>query len=141
MQNNPAKITFYWVKDNTSKLELICAKAMASIEYEKRLLILVSSMEAGQYIDALLWRKPAEGFLPHLLTQESTQEWIAITMEQKNINQASCLLNLQTLAVPFYDQFEEIYELFDETSPEKAAQSQQRMADYQSRGLLINSVR
>lgn len=137
MKNNPIKVTFYRVKDNRSKLELICAKALAAVEHEKRLLILVSTMEAGRYLDNLLWSKPEEGFLPHIYTQEPTQEWIAITMEQKNINQATDLLNLQTHAISFYDQFEEIHELFDETTVEKEALSQQRLNDYQSKKLLV----
>lgn len=118
-------------------MELICDKAGESIELEKKLLILVSTPEAGKYIDALLWRKPEESFIPHIFTQSKTNEWIAITMSQSNINQASCAINLQLEPVGFSQQFEEVIELYDETTPEKLKSSQQRMDHYKSQNLEI----
>lgn len=132
MKNNPVQASFYRIKDNPSKLELICSKAKEAIDQEKKLLILVGTLEAGQYIDALLWRKPEESFIPHLFTQNSTNEWIAITMHQSNINQAPRVLNLQLNAISFFQEFEEIIELYDETTPEKIKFSKDRLKYYQS---------
>lgn len=133
---NRPRVTFFRIKDNQSKLDLICLKAKESFEQEKKLLILVSTLEAGQYIDALLWRKPEEGFIPHLLTQNQTTEWIAITMQQNNINQAACVLNLQMQPISFFRDFEEIFELKDETTPEKTQLTQAKVDYYRTQGLI-----
>lgn len=135
------KVTFIRIKNNAGKLDFICSKALESIEQEKRLLILVGSQEAGLYIDALLWKKPEEGFIPHLFTAQTNAEWIAITMEQRNINQAAWILNLHPQVVSFAHECEEIYEIFDETSPDKAAQSQQRLNAYRSMGAFVSPMK
>ncbi len=134
MNKNP-RIIFYKIRDNSAKINLICSKVKESMEHEKRLLILVATKEAGEYLDALLWKKPIEGFYPHIFTQETTTEWIAITQQLANINQASCLLNLGTQPVIFFQEFEEIYELEDLTSAEKANQSKERLNHYQLQGI------
>lgn len=130
------KVSFYRVKDNATKLDLICLMANKVIEDEKRLMISVTNPEAGRYVNTLLWRKPEASFIPHLLTQHSTQEWIAISMECKNINQAQRLLNLNTHAISFFGEFEELIELWDETSPEKKDLSQNRWDFYLSQNLI-----
>lgn len=139
MNNKPVQISFFPIKDNPSKLDLICLKAREAFDQKKKLLILVGTQEAGQYIDALLWRKPEESFIPHVFTQGPTEEWIAITMNQSNINHAQRVLNLQMNAISFFQEFEEIIELYDETSPEKLKSSQDRLNQYQSQGLLITN--
>ena len=91
----PIKVTFYRVKNNSAKIQLICRKAQEAFQYERRLLISVPNIEAAHYIDALLWKFPEESFMPHVIAETETQEWIAITSQEKhNINQAPHLLNL-----------------------------------------------
>lgn len=137
MTKTPAKVTFYRVRDNQSKLDLICGKAQEAIDQEKRLLILVGTIQAAQYIDALLWRHPVTGFVPHVITQSPTEEWIAIALGGQNVNQASRVLNLQVEAVLKGGDVEEIYELFDETHPQKTVQSEQRLEAYRAKGHAI----
>jgi len=134
--NKKPRLIFYKIKDNAAKIELICTKVKESFEHEKRLLILVGTKEAGEYVDSLLWKRPLESFYPHLFTQEITTQWIAITQQLANINQATSLLNLGMQPVIFFQEFEEIYELDDQTSQEKAAQSKERLSYYQSQGLI-----
>jgi DNA polymerase-3 subunit chi len=137
-KNSVSKVLFYRVKDNTAKLHLICSKAQEAFKQEKRLLIAVPNLQAAQYIDTLLWRQPAESFLPHVITDSSVSEWIAITIQdQHNVNQAVRLLNLCSSPSPLYQHVEEVYDLFDETHPEKVELSQQRVQFYQSKGLLV----
>ncbi|WP_068466448.1 DNA polymerase III subunit chi [Candidatus Protochlamydia phocaeensis] len=138
MRSSPAKVTFFRVKDNQAKIQLICQKAQEAFLQERRLLITVPTIEAGRYIDALLWRQPEESFLPHLFTQSPTSEWIAITtMEAGNLNQASCLLNLCLTASSFYQEYEDIYELDDETLPDKKEYAKKRLMEYKAKGLLV----
>lgn len=139
MKNNPKpKVTFYRVKDNGAKIQLICSKAQDSFRKERRLLIAVPNMEAAKYVETLLWRLPEESFMPHLITDEQSNEWIVITLQDKvNVNDAPQLFNLCTDPSPLYQFVEEVYELFDETHPQKLELSQQRMRLYQSKGFLV----
>lgn len=141
MKNNPqVKVTFYHVKDNGAKIQLICTKAQEAFYQGKRLLIAVPNLQAAQYIEALLWRSPEESFMPHVIADTPTSEWIAITLqEQHNVNQAARLLNLCPNPSPLYQQVEEVYDLYDETHPQKSELSQQRLRFYQSKGLQIKS--
>lgn len=126
------------MKNNSSKIHLICTKAQEAFKQEKRLLITVPHFQAAQYIEALLWKIPAESFMPHVVADTSTSEWIAITMqEQYNVNQAVRLLNLCPTPPSLFQQIHDIYELYDETEPQKAELSQQRLQFYQSKGFLV----
>lgn len=138
--NSIAKITFYQVKDNAAKIHLICTKAQEAFKQEKRLLITVPNFLAAQYIESLLWRIPSDSFMPHVVADTPTSEWIAITMQDlQNINQAPRLLNLCPTPSALYQQVSEVYELYDETHPEKAELSKQRLQFYQSKGLSVNT--
>lgn len=126
------------MKDNAAKIHLICTKVQEAFKQEKRLLITVPNFQAAQYIETLLWRVPPESFMPHVVADTATSEWIAITMQdQQNINQAARLLNLCPGAPLLFQQVEELYDLYDETHPQKIELSQQRLQFYQSKGLLI----
>lgn len=134
----PLKIAFYRVKDNAAKLQFICSKAQEAVRQEKRLLIAVPNLEAAQYVDQLLWRIPEESFIPHVVTDMPTQEWIAITLqEQQNVNQATHLLNLCPHPSPLYQYVEEVYDFYDETQPQKKELSEQRLRFYQEKGLRV----
>jgi DNA polymerase-3 subunit chi len=139
MKNNaPVKVIFYRVKDNSAKIQLIYTKAQEAFQHEKRLLIAVPNLQAAQYIDALLWKFPEESFMPHVIADAPTAEWIAITMqEQQNINQAARLLNLCPTPSALYQQVEEVYDLLDESHPQKLELSQQRLRLYQAKGLVV----
>jgi DNA polymerase III subunit chi len=132
------KIIFYHVKNNQAKLHLICTKALEAFRDEKRLLITVNSFQAAQYVDQLLWRSPANGFMPHVIADTSTAEWVAITLQdQHNVNQAPTLFNLGMAYPPLSLKMEEVYEIYDETHPDKLALSEQRLKAYQALGLMI----
>jgi DNA polymerase-3 subunit chi len=138
----PKKVTFYRVKDNSGKIQFICDKAHEAFRHERRLLIAVPNLQAAQYIDALLWRLPEESFIPHIIADTPTSEWIAITLQEiDNVNKAVCLLNLCPMPSLLYQQVEEIYDLYDETHPQKKELSQQRYQFYQSKGLILNPSR
>ena len=89
-------------------------------------------------VTTLLWKLPADSFLPHVVSDTPTSEWIAITMqEQQNVNLADRLLNLCPTVLPLSTQVIEIFELYDESSAEKSEFSEKRIRDYQSRGITI----
>lgn len=115
---------------------MICTKAREAYSLEKKLLIVVPNFAAAQYVDTLLWKTSPESFLPHTIVDTSTAEWIAITMQdQRNVNQASRLLNLCTTPSPLAGIIEEIDELFDETDHQKKLLSEQRQKHYRDTGV------
>jgi DNA polymerase-3 subunit chi len=136
--NQTKRLTFFRVKDNPSKLRLICAKAAESFQTEKRLIIAVPSFEAAQYIDALLWRQPEESFMPHVISDTPTKEWIAITLQEEiNVNQAPILLNLRPDFPSLAKAVDHVYDLYDETHPSKIELSENRKKQYESNGFNI----
>jgi len=44
-------------------------------------MILVPNIEAAQYVDSLLWKTPTDSFIPHVITQSTSSEWIVITYQ------------------------------------------------------------
>ncbi len=137
-----SKVYFFNVKDNQAKIHLICSKAKESFEQEKRLQILVPTIEAGQYIDSLLWRYPEDSFLTHILTTNLSSEWIVITTEETvNLNLAARLLNLCPHPVKYFSLFAEIYELYDESHPQKLENSKLRFKNYQDWGLALSLLK
>jgi DNA polymerase-3 subunit chi len=128
-----AKVIFFKIKDNREKVQFICAKVEEAYRQEKKLLIMVPTEEAGQYVDSILWKLPENSFIPHVFGKSPTNEWIAITTLAENLNQAPRLLNL-TGQASMLQPFEEIYEIFDETSPDKLKASKEKIISYQAKG-------
>lgn len=132
------KVSFFQVKDNGTKIKVICNKAQESFALEKRLLIAAPNTEAANYVESLLWKLPEESFMPHVIAEAETAEWIAITTQDKiNVNKAPRLLNLCPVPSLLYQFVDEVYDFFDETNPQKLELSQKRMEFYQSQGFLI----
>lgn len=134
-------VTFYQVLDNPQKVALICQTSESLFRQKKKLLILTPNFPATQYIEELLWRLPPEGFLPHVVADTATAEWIAISLQQEvNVNKAPYLFNLRQEAVEQQlasQGIQEIYEFWDETDPQKKANASKKWSDYESRGFLV----
>ena len=90
MQRPQITVTFYKIKENGAKIQLICHQAMEALQCEKKLLITAPTLEAAHYLDALLWRLPEDSFIPHVVSDMPTAEWVAITLQDEvNVNRAS----------------------------------------------------
>jgi DNA polymerase-3 subunit chi len=84
---------------------------------------------------------PEDGFLAHTLTDFPSSEWIVITTEQNmNLNQAYRLMNLCPQPIKQPSLFAEVYELFDETHPQKLESTKLRLQAYQQIGLKITTL-
>lgn len=127
-------IVFLRVADNGAKTARICNIVQQHFEHGDRVLIAVANDEVAGYVDQLLWRLPEESFLPHQIIRGHSDEKIAITTSKENYNKAKVLLNLCPDATPISNQFEIVYELLDETHPDKLRLSHQRQKDYQAKG-------
>lgn len=119
-------IIFLRVVDNTSKMTRICTVVQQHFNQKQSMLILAPSQEAAEYMDKLLWRMPEHSFLPHTHSNHPSDALILITTAANNLNKASVLFNLCPGVSPISAQFETVYELLDETHPDKLRQSQLR---------------
>lgn len=131
------KIVFFRIKDNAAKLQWICSKVHETVKLKKRLMIFAPNEEAAKYIDMLLWRLPEESFLPHSIVDQPSKEWIAISMIHQNLNQAHRMLNLCSTISPIFHQFEEVYEMYDDTQAPKQELSQKKLEEYKAHNGLV----
>lgn len=128
-------IIFITVRDNATKLHFIGATSLESLQTKNRLLITTPNLQAANYVDLLLWKSPEESFIPHIVSDMPTNEWIVITLQDRiNNNRASRLLNLCNNPSPLYSSVHEVYEFYDETHPEKLRVSQEKLRFYESLG-------
>lgn len=133
--HNP-HVIFFKVLDSQVKINVIIKQIESAFLKEKKLLITVPNSEAAKYIDHLLWKVPEESFFPHNIIHTTSKEWIGISeINSQNLNQADCLLNLCPISSPIPHQFKEIIELYDETNPERALQSNKKIQTYKALGL------
>lgn len=141
MNTDQSQIIFYKVKDNTSKIKYICRLCEEAFHFKNRLLITAPHLQAANFLDQLIWKAPIESFIPHVVTDMPSIEWIAISLQnQENVNQAKQLLNLCQDVPKIYEEIEIIYELFDETLPEKLIDSKKKLEIYQSKGANIKII-
>lgn len=136
----PVRILFHSVKTNAEKLNLIYKISDAAYRNGQRLLIHVPTFQAAHYLDTFLWKSSEESFLPHVVSDMPTSEWIAITQQSEvNINRATRVLNLHVQTINFFDQLEEIHEIYDQTTAEKLNMTKQKIQAYEAKGLKIIS--
>lgn len=130
-------IIFLKVADNQSKMALICDTVHKHFLAGEVVLLTVPNGDAANYLDQLLWKFPAESFLPHSVSEKASNDPVVITTGKSNPNNAVVLFNLLPDVNPGYNTFKVVYELFDETHPEKLRLSQQRQQIYASNGKQI----
>lgn len=133
-------IVFLKVRDNPSKVDRICKTLQQHFEQGCSILVTVPTKEAAEYLDQMLWRVPAESFLPHFRSEESSNDLVVITTTQANVNKATLLFNLCPEASPICKEFTQVYELLDETDPAKLKSSLNRKAAYAAAGYTIKEI-
>lgn len=134
------KVTFYSIRDNRDKIRLVSDKSIHAYRDAKRLLISVPNLQSAHYIDTLLWSTPPDSFLPHIVSDMPTTEWIAITLQNEiNVNESPRVLNLSPR--PCFLPVEEIYEIFDESHPDKTLLSENKIRLYKEQGYPLDFTR
>jgi DNA polymerase-3 subunit chi len=124
------EIIFLRVTDNESKIKRLTNGVHSHFCRGHRLMIAVANDAAARYIDQLLWRLPAESFMPHAISLQPAQEPIVISSSLKNLNGATVLFNLRPEAHPQFSEYQIVYDLMDESDPSKHAQALQRQQGY-----------
>lgn len=131
------KIIFLPVSTNQKKVEIICQQAQKHFYQGDRLLILAPTDQAAHYLDELLWKYPEGSFLPHSISKIPCKEKIVITTVVDNLNNANISINLHLEPCAIAQQFQILYELYDETHQDKLEKSKRRRQQYMSLGLRL----
>ena len=128
---------FLRVTDGETKVSRLVQTIARHVQNGQRVLISVQDEQAKLYLDNLLWQQPAEGFLPHICSDEASNEPVVITSMQRNLNQADILFNLSSSVSPMIDQFSIVYELQDMTTPERHELSKEKLESYKKSGVEV----
>lgn len=129
LPSKPA-ISFIPVKTNIEKQAVLCQTIHNLFLKGKKILILLPNETAADYLDKLLWKFPTESFCPHVIASTPSDERIVLSIAHQNWNNADVLVNLCLEVPAIYSQFSEVYELFDQTTPDKENQSLEKKKAY-----------
>lgn len=133
------RVIFFQVNDNANKLKKIIEMAHFHFGKNEPLLIFVEEEKGEKFVDELLWKTPAESFLPHTVSNEPTKELIVITKSKNNLNQARVAFNLCPTSLFLNEPLKIIYEFEDLTAPVKKNFSSQRFDAYKKAGFSIEA--
>lgn len=131
MKNN---VEFLRAASGTQKLSHVTSTVEKLFNDGKKVQILAPNDEALRYIDELLWSYKSETFLPHSVVHGPSKDPIVLSKSLNNLNQADALLNLLPSPPPadFFSAFPLVYELLDETTPDKKAQADHKVQAWQT---------
>ncbi len=139
MMNLKNRVIFFQIKNVKTKLIKLVQTAMHHFEKKEKLLIQVSDEASLNYVDELLWKVPIEGFLPHIVSEKSVDDFIVITKTQENLNKSPYLFNLSQEIIDLDISYKIIYDFDDYTSSKKQEKSKKRFEIYRQAGLKIES--
>ncbi len=136
---NSPKAVFFQIKDVKSKVIKLIQTALYHFQKKEPIIIFVNDSISETFVDEILWKQPLESFLPHVVSQESSSDFIVITKTDKNLNNAHFIFNLCP-QIPMIDKtFKTIYDYDDLTSQKKQELSKKRFDDYRNMGFVIES--
>ena len=120
-----SKVTFLRAQNSKQKLNSITDTLEKLLLDKKRALVVVPNEEALSFLDDHLWAYKPEAFLPHAIAKGPSKAPIVLSLTPDNFNQAEACLNLLPTPLPpqAAEKFPQVFELLDETSPEKKALS------------------
>jgi DNA polymerase IIIc chi subunit len=136
----PTRVVFFQVRDVRLKLQRISEMAQTHFEKKDPFLIFVEDIKAQAFVDDLLWKMPEMSFLPHVATDDTTKELVAITKTKTNVNGAKAVFNLCSTPLLIAGPFRVIYEFEDLTSAIKKELSTARFDAYKEARCLIEAV-
>jgi DNA polymerase IIIc chi subunit len=134
----PARVVLFQVRQPNLKVMKLVQTANAHFEKKEPLLIVVEDEKTMLYVDELLWKEPPTSFLPHVVADNDTPAFVAITKSRANVNQAKFAFNLCPTPL-LIEGIRLIYDFEDLTSPLKQQLSSVRFDAYKKAGCLIEA--
>ena len=121
------KVIFYSSKKPVDKLVTLIKCAKIHFEKQKPLIFFVTDQEGEQFLDQLLWQNAA--FLPHIVSNDTSDELILISRKKELLNNAKYIFNLtsEPLNIP---NFQIIYEFDDKADFKKKMLSKKKFTFY-----------
>ncbi len=131
---NYPKITFLKVTSAQEKLLRLTETIQKHFDLGHKIQIFCETDPVATYMDELLFRFKAESFIPHRIANEICDDFVVITCKLSNLNEALVLINLGNSVHEKFQDYQMIYELYDETHPVKENASRSRNSHYQTQG-------
>jgi DNA polymerase-3 subunit chi len=133
------KVIFFQIKDVKIKLLKLIQVAIGHFEKKERLIIQVQNDISLNFVDELLWKSPKESFLPHVISDKQTNDFIVITKLKKNLNKAHFMFNLCYDLIELDKSYKIIYDFDDCTSLKNQQNSQKKYQIYRQAGFIIEN--
>jgi len=130
------RVIFFQIHNNRSKLEKITQLSKEHFLKKENFLLMVSDLSSAEYVDELLWKLPAESFLPHFVASKSIEEKVVITPKRENLNQAKYIFNLCPTPL-LWENAKIIYEFEDLTQSGKQMLSRKKYEAYKEKKYFI----
>lgn len=134
-----SRVIFFQVSDNAAKLKKIVEMAQYHFSHKEPLLFFVEEEKSEKFVDELLWKQPPTSFLPHVVTDLPSNDFIVITKSKNNVNNAKVVFNLCPTALFLSEPVKIIYEFEDLTAPIKKNLSSERFDCYKKAGFLFEA--
>lgn len=126
---------------STKEKILILTQLAAKHFHEKEpLLIVVQDEKTLDYVDALLWKEPAESFVPHLISHIPCSALITLSTIKENLNQAKYCLNLAQDPL-FCEGVKTLYEFDEQVNGPKRVFLEARYQAYREKGFPLHQVK
>jgi DNA polymerase III subunit chi len=122
------------------KILILAQLAAKSFQEKEPLLIIAQDENAINYVDALLWREPAESFVPHLISHIPCSALIALSTVKENLNQAKCAINLAQEPL-FCEGIKTLYEFDEQVNGPKRSFLEARYQAYREKGFPLHQVK
>ena len=135
----PSRVIFFQVRTPAEKLKMICDTIQSHFDKKEHSLLFVEDAKAQEFVNELLWKNPDTSFLPHVVSDDPTKDFVAITKTKNNVNNASLAFNLCSTPLITSHPFRIIYEFEDMSNPNKNKLSSLRFDAYKASRFLIES--
>lgn len=130
------RVDFYILPDRAaeSRPRLACRLAEKAYQLGHTVYIHAASAEQARYLDDLLWTFRQGSFVPHALYPAPPDDTSPVLIGwAEEAPAAAVLINLTQDIPAFFERFQRVAELVDQT-PETLAQSRERFRLYRERG-------
>jgi DNA polymerase III subunit chi len=137
--SSSTRVVLFQIRKSFEKLKSLINTAELHFNQKESFIIFAEDKKAAEYVDELLWKSPQTSFLPHILSDIETNEYIVINHSKNNVNKARFAFNLSPTPLLVQGPFKIIYDFEDLTSPSKKQFSEIRFDSYKKSGYLIES--
>jgi DNA polymerase IIIc chi subunit len=134
METKASKVYFLEVKTVQEKLTFL-GEAVKEVYFQgKTVLVYSPEKKALEYLDDLLWKQPQQVILPHKIHEGTSDDKIVLCANLEQYQKRDIIVNISSKPIEG-DNYPEVIELFDMTSPSKKSNSEQKLKSYQEKGI------